>query len=946
MSTKNTTSSEGISCLKDTFNAIKNITDIHGKEKVLIRCIHCIKEIPKTIESISAYQLCIDLAAGVKSPVDRKKLLLVVAGEMPKNEAFGTLYATAMKHAVLASDNIEEPKARKDSMLKIAEEIQEKPSLQPLYIQAITAAIKAANEIKDSQHRIHALLTIATDLPKTPEINTLRLNAFKMALNISTAINQTSYDKRILDEVAKTLPKSCDYSFYRQYTLLGIAKEIPKTGEFLTLYKDAIKIAIAAATTIEVPYYRKYALCFIAEELSTTPELYPLYKQTVREAFKASAEIVEPLAKIHALIEMLKTYPKNSDFFPQIQQALKNILSFYSMKKMIKDLSPIEIIDFLLVAEEKGVIKDSTKAKNTKLKYGEMLAKELKEVGLLLTDIRLIEILKPYTHIWIQPKELRDAVNKIVERLEDLKKRFHGKEISKPVFNSEDFSAQQELAKEYKAGQVEVKSCISIDIGATNTVIMRRKWGTEAEFVTLKSISRQFNGVSIIPSILSLKNNAIGAVAEDNTDKEIIINFKKMLLENQKESRKYMEKFLSILYQHLREEITPSSRWASLFSGGLPDKVYTTVPVGFPGYKRAIKEILSKIMKGTDIEILEEPLAAAIGYQMAEQKDKVVMVIDFGGSTLDTMVVRLNVNDAHVVAKPDRSKMLGGHDIDVWLAEYLGEKLGHGKEQPSHELIKQAEELKITLSDRNEAVFKWNGTEICKVNRKDFEEILNSHGFYKGVDQSISYVLWKSGKVGIKKEKIEAILLTGGSSQIPSFKEKISSLFPSLQENNSIYNHSPFSAVAMGAAMYPTRNIRDRHLGLAYAIKYLTEDKDAPPAYEIIFEKGEAYPFEKTFSISPARTIGEQQEMFLELFEVPEKHITRKWERQGGVEFIKQAMKPEENMVLKELSIITLQVDEDMAEQINVTFSVTDSGLIKIKYGKNNRNIDTGIRLQ
>ncbi|MDD5435212.1 MAG: Hsp70 family protein, partial [Nitrospira sp.] len=869
-----TTGSYEISCLRDTFNAIRNITDIHGKEKVLVRCIHCIKEIPKTIESLSSYQLCIDLAAGVKSPSDRKNLLLVVAGEMPNDEGFDPLYSAAMKQAVLASDNIEEPKMRKDSLLKIAEQIQEKPSFQPLYIQAITNAIKAANEIKDSQHRIHALLTIATDLPKTQEINYLRLNAFKLALNISTAANQTSYDKRILDEIAKTMPKSCDYSFYRQYTLLGIAKELPKTGEFLELYREAIKLAIAAATTIEEPYYRKYALCYIAEELSTIPALYPLYRQTVKEAFKASAEIDKPLAKIHALIEMLKTYPKNSDFFPQIQQALKNILEFYSVKKMIKDLSPMEIIDFLLVAEEKGIIKDSTKAKNIKLKYGEMLAKELEGVGPLLNDIRLVEILKPYTHIWIQPKELRDAVSKIVDCLEDLKRRYHGKEISMPVFNSEHFSSDR-TPEEDNAGHAEVKSCISIDLGATNTVIMRRKWGTPAEFVTLKSISRQFNGVSIIPSILSIKNDSIGAAAADNINKGTIINFKKMLLENQKESRKYMEKFLSILYQHLREELTPASRWMSLFSSGVSDKIYTTVPIGFPGYKRAIKEILGKVMKGYDIEILEEPLAAAIGYQMAEQTDKVVMVIDFGGSTLDTMIVKLNVDNAHVVAKPDRSKMLGGHDIDIWLAEYLGEKLGHGREQPSSDLIKQAEELKITLSDKNEAAFMWNGTEICKVNRKDFEGILDNHGFYKGVDQSISYVLWKAGKVGIKKEKIEAILLTGGSSQIPSFKEKISSLFPKLQENNSIYNHSPFSAVAMGAAMYPTRNIRDRHLGLAYAIKYLpdikADIKDAPPTYEIIFEKGETYPFEKTFNISPARTIGEQKEMYLELFEVPEK---------------------------------------------------------------------------
>lgn len=956
MNKTDTTPYEEVSCIRDTFNAVKNITDIHEKKRILLRCINCIKEIPKTHEFMSAYQECVTLANSVKSPSDRKALLLVIAGEIPRGTEFSSLYAATMKDAVLASNNIDDPKTRKDSLLKIADEIQEKQSLHPLYVQAIANAIKAANEIKDSQHRIHALLSIATDLPKTAELNPLRLNAFKLALNLSTSINQISnasyYDRKLLNEIARTLPKSCDYAFYRQYTLLGIAKEIPKTGDFLTLYKDAIKLAIAAAVTIEEPYYRKYALCYIADEIRPTHELYPLYKETVKEAFKASAEIVAPLSKIHALIEMLKDFARNPDFFPQIQHALKNILEFYSVTKMIKDLSPMEIVDFILVAEDKGVIKDSTKSKNTKLKYGEMLAKELEIIGPMLNDIRLIDILKPYTHIWIQPKDLRDAVSTIVDRLEELKKRFHGKEILKPVFSHEHFTSRKEQAIDNMSAKLAEKSCISIDIGATNTVIMRKKSGLQPEYITLKSISRQLNGVSIVPSILSPKSNTIGAAAvnsPNNANNEVIINFKKMLLENQKESKKYMEKFLTILHQHLRDEVYTTSKWMTLFSGfsgGISDKLYTTVPIGFPGYKRSLKEMLGRIMKGTEIEILEEPLAAAIGYQMADQKDKIVLIIDFGGSTLDTMILRLNINNVHVIAKPDRSKMLGGHDIDSWLAGYLGEKLGHGGEKPSAELINKAEAIKIALSDKNEAVFNWNGTEICKVNRKVFEEVLNNHDFYKGVDQSISYILWKAEKVGIKKEQIEAILLTGGSSQIPSFKEKVSSLFPRLEEKNSIYNHSPFSAVAMGAAMFASRNISDRHLGLAYAIKYQTDDKEAPLAYEIIFEKGEAYPFEKAFRIRPARTIGDQNEMFLELFEIPEKNITRRWEKQVGVEFIKQVMKPEDDMALKDLKIITLQIDETIDEEVNVTFFLNDTGQVKIRYGNNNREVDTGIRLQ
>jgi len=704
---------------------------------------------------------------------------------------------------------------------------------------------------------------------------------------------------------------------------------------------EAIKLAIAAAKTIEEPYYKKYALTYIAEDISNIPEAYPLFKETIMEAFDAAIAIQEPLVRMHALIDILKLSPKTVDFFPQLQQTLRDILDFYSVKKRIKDITPLEVIDFILVAEDKG-IKDSKKTRYTKTKYAHILAKELEQFGLLLNDIRLIEILKPYTHIWIQPKELRNAVGKIVAHLEDLKNRFHGREIERPIFISEYFPGHRGHRTSSHTSSRMIKDCISIDLGATNTVIMRRRWGSQPEFIQLKSISKHYHEVPIVPSVLSLKGDSIGtAVVGD----ERVSNFKKMLLEDRQETRKHMERYLSILYQHLRETVQPQ-RWTSIFSNNITDRIYITVPIGYPTYKKSVKEIAERVMKGTDVELLEEPLAAAIGYQIAEDKDKIVMVIDFGGSTLDIMIVRLNIDEVHVVAKPDRSKMLGGHDIDGWLAQYLARKIGWEAERPPRELLEKAEEIKIALSDNNEATFTWNGSEICRVSRKTFEEILDRHDFYKIVDRSISYVLWKAEKVGIKKEMIEAILLTGGSSQIPSFKEKISYLFPELHNKNAIYNHSPFSAVAMGAALYATRNIDDRHLGLAYAIRYKTGDEDIPFAYEIVFEKGEAYPFEKTFKVRPARSLGEQREIYLELFEVPERFIVRRWEKEGGMEFIKQVIKPIDQIALRGLKISTLTFDEPIEDEVQITFCVNDAGELKIRYGKENKETETDLRLQ
>lgn len=932
---------EDIACILETFPKITDVIEPESRKSILSQCVNCIKKIPKKIESMAGYELCVSLTSRLENPSERKWLLLAIARELPRTPEFHILSFDIFSQSVRAANAIKDARIRKDALLDIIHSLPEKEDFKPLFSEAMNHAIKAADEIGDQQYRVHALLSLANEIPGTLEFNHLRLRAFKLALDLATNVNQAKYDQLRLKQIAKTLPKASDYEFYRQYTLLGIAKEIPRTGEFLDLYKEAIMLAIAAAATIEVPYYRKYALCYIAEELAGTPALAALYRHTMSEAHKAASCIEEPIVRVHAMIDLLKLFPKSADFFPQLSDALTSILDFYTVQSRIKDITPMDVLDFVLLMDEKTV-GDSKKSKFTKDKYAHILAKDLEQFGLLLNDIRLIEVLKPYTHVWIRPKALRTAVNKIVNHLEGLKNSFHGCEIERPEFTGEFYHAagRHPSAGARTAGSV--KECMSIDLGATNTVIMKRKWDMQPEFIELKGITRHYDEIPIVPTLLNLETEAIGTAAGSDN---IASNFKRLLLEGHPDGEKQMEKFFSALYRQLKDE-AKRPVWLSVFSNALTDKLYITAPIGFPDYRKALKNIVSRTIRGVDAEILEEPLAAALGYQMAEKDDKVVLLIDFGGSTLDIIIARLNINEAHVVAKPDRSKIVGGHDIDRWIAGYLYKKLGMESDKPPRELIDKAEEIKIALSGSREVMFRWDNYDVCPVTRKDIEDILNKHGFYNSVDRTISYVLWKAGKVGVKREKIDAVLLTGGSSQIPSFREKIESLFPELYRQNCIYNHSPFTAVAVGAAMYATRKISDKHLRLSYSIRYKTRDKDVPFAYDIIFEKGESYPFEKTFRITPAKTLGEQKQIYIELFEVPDRYIIRRWEREGDMEFIKQVLKPADDMTLKDLRIITLSYDEPVEDYTQITFCVDETGLLKIRYSKHDREVATEVRLQ
>lgn len=881
--------------IKDIIHTIENSSDPREKRNILINAV---KKLSKTPESLSLFYLYFDLLNKIEDAGEKKACLSEFIKEIPQTSDFRILYLKVIESTIDAASNMED---RKRSRLE--------------------------------------LFHILNEMPKTEDFIKLRIHALRLAMGL---LEKPEHRKALLPEIAKELPKSSDDSFYRRYTLLGIANELPKTGgEYLNLYKDAIQLAIEAADFIEEPYYQEYALISIARELPKTGDYLTLYKLAVSGALNAATAIEDPLARKYALLDILKDLPKAPDFFNIFHEIIKQTLNFYSVRKRLENIDVIGRIDYFLAGEQKRIT-ESKKAHYAKIKFAQSLAREIEEFGLHLNDIRLIETLKPYTHAWIQPPELRHTVKKIVDRMENLRDTYHGREIEQPIFIKEYHPLYQN--GRYQARKnIHPRTSLSIDLGATNTVVMLRKGLEQPDFILLGPISKLYGKTYVIPTLLNPETNSIGAEAEG---KSTVVNIKKMLLDGSPQSKEYMERYVRILYQHIKKAMGANGRFP-LFSSNLADAVYITVPVGFYNYRKYMKDILERVIKGANIIFIEEPLASAIGYQVAEEQDKIIMLIDFGGCTLNTMMLRLNVNEIHVVSKPDRAKMLGGRDIDMWLAEYLAKKIGIQKENIPYQLILKAEDMKIALSEHRTAPFEWGKTEICKVSREGLEDILAQHDFYKIVDRTISNILKKSEKIGIKKDMIDAILLTGGSSQIPSFKEKLAHTFPILMGKNAIYDHDPLSATARGAALYGTRNIiTDRHLAFAYAIRYTTKNTDAPYSYRLILEKGEAIPIEKTFKLTPAMTLGQQDEIYLELFEVPESLIERRWITESGVEFIKQEIKQIGDIALKDLKIITLSFKEPITEAVYAAFCVNEAGYLMVKYGKEMTELETGIRLQ
>ncbi|MCK4738338.1 MAG: Hsp70 family protein, partial [Deltaproteobacteria bacterium] len=590
--------------------------------------------------------------------------------------------------------------------------------------------------------------------------------------------------------------------------------------------------------------------------------------------------------------------------------------------------------------------------------YGLQFADILLELNSALGDIRLVEILKPYSHVWIRPPKFRETIREIIAELTKLRETYTGFETEKPEFTGETHPEPKSLNTEKSKASVtplnDLTETIAVDLGATNTVVMQRLAGKDAEPLDLATASINIDGLRVIPTLLDASEEKIGKEVDPSKGVE---NIKGLALENDQAGRDSIKEFITLLSTRITsarggEEKGKDSWLTRRFSSTSKDtpRLVLTVPVGFDDYRSLIKESFTLSSPEAEVELIEEPLAAAIGYQVATKEDKLVLVLDFGGCTLDVMLLRLKDNELHVVAKPDQSNRLGGRDIDLWLAKYLAKKARGEADEGSKELILIAEEIKKTLSTHEAAPFLWKGQKIEDITRFDFEDVLEENGFYKSVDRTVGYVLGKAKKLGITPEMIEAVVLTGGSSLIPSFKDKLGDLFPELLARNEIYDHSPFSAVAGGASVYGTSLVTDRHLGVACALRYTARNAGAPFSYEIVLEKGDHLPIKKSYLLRPAKTLGTQDELSIELFEIPESFVTRRWVLESGMEFIKQILKPLKDRpdfrAFKSTRIKINDKDLDDDGRFPITFSVDLSGKLKLVCGEDNTEIETGLHLQ
>ncbi|MEB3285432.1 MAG: Hsp70 family protein [Candidatus Sericytochromatia bacterium] len=407
---------------------------------------------------------------------------------------------------------------------------------------------------------------------------------------------------------------------------------------------------------------------------------------------------------------------------------------------------------------------------------------------------------------------------------------------------------------------------VALDLGTCNTVLARLNARTgEAETIRLQELSTPpLDGQPpLIPTALWVQDAAKGDCLAGNLalqtghachpQQRLHRHFKRNLMADapgfsptvdgvELTARWIGEQFLHATLQTLRA------------TGETVSELVLTVPVNaFETYTQWLKN-LNQAALGCPVRLLDESTAAALGYAVTTT-DEPILVVDFGGGTLDISLVRLarhskqGVSGSHVPPCAQvlgkAAAWLGGDDIDQWL---LNDFL-RAHDASEHELARDrgrlellAERVKIQLSDSQEADFVYFNPEHSSVWRKtytrdEFEQILESHHFYVRLQSALDQVLRQGDSHGLTRHDISHVLLIGGTSLIPAVSKFFRMAFP----RDRLRNEKPFEAVAHGALLIDQRIQLDDFLHHGYGIRYWDPHRRAHD-YEELFAPGTRYP--------------------------------------------------------------------------------------------------------
>ena len=246
---------------------------------------------------------------------------------------------------------------------------------------------------------------------------------------------------------------------------------------------------------------------------------------------------------------------------------------------------------------------------------------------------------------------------------------------------------------------------------------------------------------------------------------------------------------------------------AENYLGQKVSQAVITVPAYFSDAQRQATKDAGRIAGLEVLRIINEPTAAALAYGLDKDNDQKIMVYDLGGGTFDVSILEIGDGVFEVLSTSGNNR-LGGDDFDERIMKYLVEefKKDQGIDLSTDHAVMQrlkeaAEKAKIELSsmsqtDINLPYITADSTGPKHMNitltKAKFEELIRDL-----VDSTTGPMNQALKDANLTAEKLDKILLVGGSSRVPLVQETVKRV-TGREPHKGI---NPDECVAIGAAI-------------------------------------------------------------------------------------------------------------------------------------------------
>jgi molecular chaperone DnaK len=244
------------------------------------------------------------------------------------------------------------------------------------------------------------------------------------------------------------------------------------------------------------------------------------------------------------------------------------------------------------------------------------------------------------------------------------------------------------------------------------------------------------------------------------------------------------------------------------FLGEKVTKAVITVPAYFNDSQRQATKQAGEIA-GLEVQrIINEPTAAALAYGLDKKKDETIAVYDLGGGTFDISI--LEVGEGVVEVKSTNGDThLGGDDIDERIVDWMvaefkrDQGIDVSKDRMAIQRLKEAaEKAKIELSQLQETEINLpfltadaSGPKHMqlKLTRAKLEQLMEEL-----LQRTVGPVKQALSDAGLTPDKIDEVVLVGGSTRIPRVVDIVKNLFNGKEPHKGV---NPDEVVAVGAAI-------------------------------------------------------------------------------------------------------------------------------------------------